>query len=341
MKRIIIFLLPVICFSCLESDYLETPLVSFVGKTGETVDAKELSSTTVRLRSTGSVSESSTITISISDTEGVVTDPIFDVFTGKIDLQLAAGDSVVDFTIKYQNNELKETKDIEFVIEKVGGSLKGIGNDLFVLRAQGAVKELPQIEGTVTIEEALGMSGKTVSIVAVVSSPDYGFSNGQYFIQDLTGGLNAIHFGSQGNVKRNDIVAIKGQIGEYSSQPQINVESVEVLSKADESLLAPITISETDLQLANLDPSKLGRIVSISGVSLDDEDQWPTTAIDASSGVNVNATVGTTGFVIRIDRGESFYDGSPKPGATFTLTGVFGRFNDDLQIFPFVEGDIQ
>ena len=100
---------------------------------------------------------------------------------------------------------------------------------------------------------------------------------------------------------------------------------------------AATTITDSEL---TVDSNLQGSRVTISGVILVDDSQWPTSPISDGSGVSVEATVGGTTFEIRIDRGESFYDGSSIPSQPFTITGALGRFEDTPQILPFVDGDI-
>ncbi len=189
----------------------------------------------------------------------------------------------------------------------------------------------------ITISNARSMMGQTVSIKGIVTTPDYGFNNGQYFIQDATGGINIFHGGSFGLVSPGDEVELTGTIGEFGSQVQIAPSSVNVVSSSN-TLPAAASVNGGDLSpTSNLQSTR----VVIDNVSLVTPSEWPTSAIDAGSGLNVMATADGVTFVIRIDRGESFFDGSPTPPATFTLTGVLGRCDDEVQIIPFFESDIQ
>ncbi len=189
---------------------------------------------------------------------------------------------------------------------------------------------------SVHIADARSQDGQTVTISGVVSSNDYGFNNGQYYVQDGTGGINVFHAGNFGIVEAGDNVTITGTIGEFNGQIQIAPSSVTVNSSGN--VPAPIDITSSDL---TLNSSLQGTRVRLSGVSLVNPGDWPTAPISTSSGLSVDATVNGVTFTIRIDRGESFYDGSPTPPATFTLIGNLGRFEDDVQIMPFFEGDIQ
>ena len=189
----------------------------------------------------------------------------------------------------------------------------------------------------VTIATAKSSPGATVTITGIVTTPDYGFNNGQYFVQDATAGVNIYHAGNFGLVEAGDEVTISGQVGEFNGLIQVAPSSVTVNSSGN-ALPATAIITSTDLVATS---PLVGSYVEISGVSLTDASQWPTEAIASGSGVNVDATVNGTSFTIRIDRGESFYEGTTAPSGTFTLKGILGRFNDTVQILPFFEGDVQ
>lgn len=195
-------------------------------------------------------------------------------------------------------------------------------------------------EGAATITDiatARGLAESTeVTIQGIVTTPDYGFSNGQYYVQDATGGINIFHSGSQGLVNDGDEVEITGVIAIFNDLIEVEPSIVTVLSTGN-SLPAATSIAEADLTVDN---ANQGTRVVISGVTLTDETQWPTEAISAGSNVDVDATVGTATFQITIDRGESFYDGSAVPDQPFTLTGILTRDGTTVQILPFFDGDI-
>ncbi|MEQ9511364.1 MAG: hypothetical protein RJQ34_00475, partial [Balneola sp.] len=43
------------------------------------------------------------------------------------------------------------------------------------------------------IRDARGMDGQEVTIVGIMNTPDYGFNDGQFFVQDTTGGINVFY----------------------------------------------------------------------------------------------------------------------------------------------------
>ena len=54
--------------------------------------------------------------------------------------------------------------------------------------------------------DAKTQMGADVTISGIVSTPDYGANNGQYYVQDETGGINIIHFSNNGLVAIGDEV---------------------------------------------------------------------------------------------------------------------------------------
>lgn len=188
----------------------------------------------------------------------------------------------------------------------------------------------------IDIATARTQDGQTVTISGVVITPDYGFGNGQFFVQDATAGINVFWSGNFGVVSLGDVVEITGDIGGFNGQVQISPSSVNIVSSGN-ALPTPTVMTGSDL---DANSSLQSSLVQLSGVTLVDASQWPTSPIDSGSGLNVDAAVDGVNFVIRIDRGESFYDGSTAPSGSFTITGVLGRFNDEVQVMPFIEGDI-
>lgn len=199
------------------------------------------------------------------------------------------------------------------------------------------------------IRDARAADAETVvTIEGIVNTPDYGFNNNQFFIQDSTGGINvfipaSVGFATNGGdgslFKAGDNVRITGAIGAFANQVQItpaDQASVDILS-SENDLPAPITITAADLAG---DGKYQGMRVRLATVALAEGIEWPADA-QTSSGVNVDALFGEAAFQIRLDRDESFFDGAPAPTAKFVLAGVLGVNNDNVQVWPFAEGDIQ
>ena len=196
--------------------------------------------------------------------------------------------------------------------------------------------------GQVTkIRDARGMDGMTVTIEGIMNTPDYGFSNGQYFMQDSTGGINIFYSGVGGENgseawAKGDSLRIEGTIGSFSDQIQIAPTSVTILSSGNTPARA--TIGSADL---TVDSPFQGMLVKIEDVSLQDGVTWPADA-QSGSGVTVGAVTAAGDTVgIRIDRGQSYFDGAPAPTERFVLAGVLARNNDELQVMPFDSTEIQ
>lgn len=188
-------------------------------------------------------------------------------------------------------------------------------------------------------------SNSTVTIQGIINCPDYGFNNGQFFVQDSTGGVNVFYSfigGEQGAIvdyNEGDTVRINGKTGEFASllqiEPTIGV-GVELIGAGDQ-IPDPIIISGDDI---SIDSRYIGMRVEIAGVTLIDAIQWPAGPINSGGGLSVEALVGADSLEIRIDRGQSFFDGSSIPDDPFTIRGILGRFNNSVQILPFLESDI-
>lgn len=183
----------------------------------------------------------------------------------------------------------------------------------------------------------------TVTVEGVINCPDYGFNHGQFFIQDATGGINVFfsnvggEVGAITNYNEGDSVRINGQVLLYNDlYYELMPNTVDIISTSDD-IPAPIKITADDLYVGS---EYTGMRVEIEGVTLSMATQWPTSAYDTGSGGNVDAKAGGKSFIIRIDRGQSFYEGSDIPDEPFVLRGTLSRYGDDMQIFPFFEGDI-
>ncbi|GAB5551240.1 MAG: hypothetical protein Sapg2KO_08310 [Saprospiraceae bacterium] len=188
-------------------------------------------------------------------------------------------------------------------------------------------------------------SNSSVTIQGVINCPDYGFNHGQFYVQDSTGGVNVFYQnigGEQGaivNYDEGDTLKISGKIGTFASLLQIEPTlgiGIEIIGAGDQ-IPDPITISGDDI---SVDSRYLGMRVEIAGVTLIDAIQWPAGPITSGSGLSVEALVGEDSLEIRIDRGQSFFDGSSIPEEPFTIRGILGRFNNNVQILPFLESDI-
>ena len=189
---------------------------------------------------------------------------------------------------------------------------------------------------SIDISDARGMDSETVTITGIVTTPDFGFTAGNYFIQDETGGITITHFDNNGLVSSGDNVTLTGEVGAFNDQIQLIVD-VLIVNSSGNSLPAPISITGTDI---TINSQYQGMRVTISNVSLVDDSQWPTSPTTEGSGTTIDATDGNGPFDIRIDRGESIFDGSSVPGQPFTLTGIMSRFTTDAQVMPFVASDI-
>lgn len=197
------------------------------------------------------------------------------------------------------------------------------------------------------IRDARGQDGQEVTIVGIMNTPDYGFNDGQFFVQDSTGGIN-IFYNDVGGANNQDTSAylgwtkgdtlqITGTIGSFRNQIQIAPSSITILGTGESSSVPVTAITQADL---SVDSKYQGMLVKVESVGLADGETWPADA-QTSSGVNVDVATADSAFVLRIDRDESYYDGAPAPTEAFNLTGVLARFNSDVQVMPFDSTDVQ
>jgi hypothetical protein len=185
----------------------------------------------------------------------------------------------------------------------------------------------------------------TVTVVGIMNTPDYGFGNGQFYVQDTTAGINVFYSGVGGSQNtdspsytgwtQGDTLSITGSISEFDGTVQIAPDTVEVLG-AGTTRPFPTMITIEDL---DVESEYQGMIVKLQDVSLADGETWPADA-QTSSGVSVDVVSGDSAFVLRIDRDESYFDGAPAPTERFNLIGVLGRFDSDVQILPFDTTDV-
>lgn len=184
-------------------------------------------------------------------------------------------------------------------------------------------------------------NGAPMQLEGIITTPDYGFNNGQFFIQDNTAGL-AVFWSSFGGgntetpFNAGDEVRMVGERSTFRNLVQLNPSSYETLSSGND-LPEAVAISPSEW---TADSDLQGSRVTLSNVTLVDPSQWPADKITSGSGVNVEVTDGQNTFLLRIDRDESFFDGSAAPTVAFDITGALGAFSDIPQLFPFFEDEL-
>jgi plastocyanin len=121
-------------------------------------------------------------------------------------------------------------------------------------------------------------------------------------------------------VNEGDEIIVKGVVGQFNGQTQINAEEIELLSGGNdlvdpEPVSRPTEATETSL-------------ISIEGLSLLPGQNWPS----AGNSGNVLAVSGSDTINIRIDEQV---DAGPAPSGVFKVTGLGTQFDND---FPFTDG---
>ena len=218
------------------------------------------------------------------------------------------------------------------------GSLLTAGTGASVTLTRGV------LDDPITIAEARGLAvGTPVFVEGIITTPDFGFNSAEFYVQDTTAGIKVrwVGFGG-GNTDtpfaEGQLVRLAGEIGERFAELLIGPSGYEIVSSGND-LPAPVDITRTDW---TIETPLQGSRVTLNGLSLSDPAAWPTSAITGGSGVTVQAEDSEGNlYDIRIDRGESFFDGSPLPPAVFNLSGVLGRFNENAQLFPFFADELE
>lgn len=201
---------------------------------------------------------------------------------------------------------------------------------------------------TISIADARNklVDGDPAPIQGMITTPDYGFSINQLFMQDETAGINAVSFSFTANrdgdspFESGSEIRAMGEMGTFDDQTQIAIEEFEVLSTGN-TLPEAVMITAADY---TVDSEYQGMRIKLENISLTDESQWPTEKISSGSGVNVEATGNTemlagTTYTIYIDRDQSFWDGSAVPNDPYAQTGVMKRDEDLVQIATFFENE--
>lgn len=185
-----------------------------------------------------------------------------------------------------------------------------------------------------------------VTITGIATSPDYGFSVVNLYVQDATAGLTTVSFNSGSNKDGNTPFEIKqkvkltGERDTFSGQVQVAFDEYEIISTGN---ILPDPILLTSLDEWDPDSEYQGMRVTLENVFVPNDEDWPEQPFSGQSGVNLTVTGNldhmNDDFIVRISD-HSELNGSTRPSDDFNLTGVMGRFNDDVQIFPFLNTDI-
>jgi len=213
---------------------------------------------------------------------------------------------------------------------------------LIAVLANGTVVTLPTFEAS-DIADVRGVdNGTVVQVKGIITTPDYGFNNAEFYLQDETAGIKVRWGGFGGGNTDTPFIAgtavsIVGVKEVFSGETRIAPSSFEVISEGNE-LPAPVVI---DAQGWDVESPLQGSRVTLENVTLLDPSQWPTSPITSGSGVDVTVVDGDENqFTLRIDRDESYFEGTPAPEGVFTISGAFGRFNETAQLFPFFENEL-
>lgn len=184
--------------------------------------------------------------------------------------------------------------------------------------------------------------GSPVLLEGLISCPDFGTKDGEFFVQDSSGGIKIFFRGVGGESGRmtpydeGDLIQIEGYTGLAEGRVEIHPENIELIQKGD-SIPQPIKIVAAEL---NVNSNLQGRWVEIANVSRLTGTQWPARPVTTESGTAIAVQVNGQAFTIHIDRGQSYFDGFELPEEPFTLRGILSRQDDRVVLLPFYERDI-
>lgn len=189
-----------------------------------------------------------------------------------------------------------------------------------------------------------------VTGVATVGNGTFHVINLDVYLQDATGGVNLFQFGADTlvTITVGNSYTVVGKLDQFNGKTEIIPDDPENDITDNGASTSP---SPFNLSIAGLlaDPETYeGRLVVIEQVTnTNGGDGWPTTALAANTGVNVEISDdgGTSLLILRIDS-ETNIDGSPEPSWPVNVQGVFSQFdnsspyNSGYQLLPRFQEDI-
>ncbi|MCB0483937.1 MAG: lamin tail domain-containing protein, partial [Flavobacteriales bacterium] len=196
------------------------------------------------------------------------------------------------------------------------------------------------------VADSAGVRCYTVGVVASenfstagASGPDVSF----FLIEaDNSAGITAISFNAASVIGYDpnvgDSVRLYGKVSQYRGLTQFEIDSVNVLSTGH-SLPCPAKANTPE-------ESTESRYIVITGVTVIDTTQWPTSATQDRN-VNVLTPAGDT-VLMRLDQHRNLYAAWPKaPQGAFDLVGFGSQFGPSsapflsgYQVFPSTSGDL-
>jgi len=196
----------------------------------------------------------------------------------------------------------------------------------------------------ITIQEARGQLGNTVTTSGIVTTPNLA-SSGQsdFAIQDETAAIIIYNGDFDAGLSLGDLVSVTGEILNYNGKLEIvpgSETDVIIVSQGNE---LPAFQHMTLSGLLTIPESFESELVQVFGVEIVDGD-WP------EPGNNQNLTIsddgGVTTLILRVDR-HSDVDEGPAPEGIFDLRGFISQYDytepqdEGYQIIPRFQTDIE
>ncbi len=198
--------------------------------------------------------------------------------------------------------------------QKVLQSNPAVAIDLIVNPPSNEIQGISKVK-TLVEQTSVKIAGRVTSA---------GEINNLVYIQDATGGIPI--GGVSTAIAVGDSVQVFGKLSNISKQLYLQSSEFTKIGTTNKILTAK-TI--TTSQLA----ANEGNLISVKDVSFADK------KFVFLPNTNYTIAEGTANATVRVWEGTDI-DGRTKPQATFTISGVVGRFNDGYQIYPRSQADI-
>lgn len=248
-----------------------------------------------------------------------------------------------DFTINY-SAPANECGSDEFTYEVCDATTCDTATVTIDLRCY-PVRTIAQVTGenAVGAADSTGVTCELEGIVYGVNLRPINNSVSALLFTLIDAGGNGIAVSSlNGNfgytVKEKDRIKVRGTIGQFSGQTEIQPDFITLVS-ADNALLTPSIVT-------NIGEATESKLIRINNLHFVDAADW-TTGV-GTSGFNVRAVSDANPndtILIRIDRDVETYN-APVPAQPFNLTGIGGQFdssspfNSGYQVLPRYNADI-
>jgi|GEM_PF-671245 len=161
------------------------------------------------------------------------------------------------------------------------------------------------------------LKGQVVTVVGVVTSPNYRPGGMQYYMQDATGGINIFAASIATALKPGDFVQISGKIDQYNGLVEVVPQTA-----ADVTIMGTATVpAPLPLEKAGMNEATEGVLAQLFRYKLVDATKWP----KAGANATVQFTNGTDVVDVYIDKDVDIA-GTPAPTGWVNIIGNIEQF---------------